>query len=273
MRHTAESRAVLSSGDPNGDPRTNKSLHKALRMLGAFTESTPEWGVSDLARHLGVSKSSVSTMLGTLASFDLVHKSSLTGRYELGLRCLEMGYLSASKITIRDLAFPFLGKLLAESGRIVYMGIPYKQEVLYVEALYPEHRRINFSSRGKRAPLYCTGIGKALLAWLPSEARDNYLGSTREFPRHTSSTLTTRTELEQELVRTRDRGHAIDRQERELGIHCVAAPVQNRLGHAIAAVSLSGPSEEIDDAGFAQLGRLTSSTARDISRKVQISGY
>lgn len=259
-------------GAPGRHAPSNKSLRRALAILEAFTEATPGWTVSDLARHLGVSKSSVSTMLSTLAEFALVRKAAGSERYELGLRCLEMGYLAASRLALRDLAFPFLGKLLSESGHIVYLGIPHRGEVLYLEALYPEHRRINFSSQGKRAPLYCTGIGKALLAWLPEPQRAAYL-ERAPYARHTPATLTGSDELRRELERTRRRGYAVDRQEREPGIQCVAAAVRNRSGEAVAAVSLSGPAEELAEATLDRYGQLVAATARDVARKLQIAGY
>lgn len=253
-------------------PKVNKSLTKALRILEAFREETPEWGVSDLARHLGSSKSSVSTMLATLADFDLVERSPGTARYRLGLRCLEMGYLASSRLVLRDLAFPLLERLLGDARQIVYLGIPYQDEVLYVEALYPAHRRINFSSQGRRAPLYCTGIGKALLAYLPERERRAYLARA-PFERLTASTLTTAGQLAREVERVRADGFAVDREERERGIQCVAAPVLDREGHALAAISVSGSDDEITADRIPDLAQRVSATALDATRKVHLSGY
>ena len=244
-----------------------------MRILAEFDEDAPEWTVSELSRHLGIAKSSVSTVLSTMATFDVVAKASDgSGRYRLGLRCMEMGYLSSSRLRSRDLAFPLLEGLLEATRQIVYLAIPYQSEVLYVEALYPPDRRINFSSKGRRAPLYCTGIGKALLAFLPEEHRAAYLDRA-PFPALTPATLWRRDELADEISLIRERGYAVDREEREHGIRCVAAPVSSRRGHAMAAVSVSGSADEIDEVRIPELAQLVVSTAMDVARKTRLAGH
>lgn len=254
-------------------PARNMAVARAARILAAFDEETPTWTVSDLSRHLGVAKSSVSTVLATLSAFDLVAKpGDGGGRYSLGLRCIEMGYLSSARLRVRDLAFPLLERLLDEAQQIVYLAIPYQSEVLYVEAMYPPNRRINYSSQGRRAPLYCTGIGKALLAYLPDRDRDAYL-ERAPFPRLTPTTLCGRAELEAEIERIRACGFAMDREEREHGIRCVAAPVLSPQGDAIAAVSVSGSSDQIDEDRVPELAQNVIAAAMDIRRKMQFAGH
>lgn len=266
---------MVSSSDARQlleDPSVNKSLSKALRILTSFTETKPEWSVSDLARHLRMSKSSVSTMLSTLAMVDLLYQSPVTSRYQLGLRCLELGYLSSSRLFLRDLAYPYLEELHGDSNLVVYMAIPYQGEVLYIEALYPTRRRINYSSQGRRAPMYCTGIGKAMLAFLGTEAIDSFLRSA-PFQRHTVNTIVEAEALKQELDETHRRGYAIDRQEREEGIQCVAAPVRSRDGRAVAAISISGSANDLSDELIPATSRRVVDAARDISRKIIATGY
>ncbi|MDZ7801767.1 MAG: IclR family transcriptional regulator [Trueperaceae bacterium] len=255
------------------EPKLNKAVVRAMRVLAEFDEDTPEWTVNALSRRLGIAKSSVSTVLATLAEFDLVARAEDgSGRYRLGLRCMEMGYLSSSRLQVRDLAFPLLERLLGETQQIVYLAIPYQREVLYVEAMYPPHRRINFSSQGRRAPLYCTGIGKAILAFLPVEDQRDYL-SRAPFPRLTSNTLCRREELEREIEETHARGYATDHEEREHGIRCVASPVLSRFGQVVAAVSISGSSDEIDEDRIPQLAQIVHATAVDVGRKLQFAGH
>ena len=248
----------------------NKSLHKALLILDCFTETHPEWGVSDLSRHLGIGKSSVSTMLSTLASLNFVYQSPTTRRYQLGPRCLELGYVASSRLMIRNLAFPFLETLL-RGNRIVYMAIPYIDELLYIETLFPIRRQVNYSSVGRRAPLYCTAIGKAILAHMPTPYVEQYLESV-EFRRHTPYTIVTAEDLQAELTQIRTQGYSLDRQETEMGIQCVAAPVRGPNGDIIAAISISGSPKEIN---FDDLGDLSSEVlkvSREISQKVIAAG-
>jgi DNA-binding IclR family transcriptional regulator len=195
----------------------------------------------------------------------------MTRRYQLGLRCLELGYLASSRLALRDYAYPYLEGLLGGNNRIVYLAVPYQDDVLYIEALYPPRRRINYSSQGKRAPMYCTGIGKAALAFLPEAYQQDYLRRVPLKPL-TPNTITEPTELRRELACIRKQGYAVDRQERELGIQCVAAPVRAADGRLVAAISISGASTEIAEAAFPALALEVMQAALDISRKLISAG-
>lgn len=253
-------------------PTVNKSLHKALRLLNCFTEAHCDWSVSDLSRHLKMSKSSVSTMLKTFAAAGLVQQSPTTQRYQLGLRCLELGYLASSRLVLRDYAYPHLEALLGETNHIVYMAILHQGEILYIEALYPPRRKTNYSSQGRRMPLYCTGIGKAALAFMPTEYIERYLQATT-LHGYTATTITSPDTLRHELASIRTRGYATDRQEREEGIQCVAAPIKGAHGQLIASISVSGAASEITEASFAELAQKVLQSARDISHKLTLAGY
>jgi DNA-binding IclR family transcriptional regulator len=258
--------------NPPHKPTTNKSLRKALQLLSSFNEETPEWSVSALSRHLEMAKSTVSTMLATLATAGLVEQSPSTRRYHLGLRCLELGYLSSSRLILRDYAFPQLEALLGDSNRIVYLAIPYYYDMLYIEALYPPKRKINYSAQGRRMPMHCTGIGKAALAFMPGSFIEEFLANAT-LRRYTPNTLTDPSALNAELRRTRERGYAVDRQEQEEGIQCVAAPIRGGNGQVVASISLSGSSQEVTVARLPELGEEVAETARDVSRKLASAGY
>lgn len=249
----------------------NKSLGKALQLLSAFSEGKADWSVSELSRHLGIGKSSVSTMLGTLAQTGLVRQSPMTRRYQLGLRCLELGYLASSRLALRDYAYPYLEELLGANNRIVYLAVPYQDDMLYLEALYPPRRKINYSSQGKRAPMYCTGIGKAALAFLPEAYQEDYLRRVALKPL-TPNTISEPAALQQELRQIREQGYAVDRQERDLGIRCVAAPIRVADGQLVAAISISGASSEVAEEAFPALALEVMRAALDISRKLISAG-
>lgn len=262
---------ALDTYDERESPNVNKSLYKALLILDCFTEATPEWGVTDLGRHLGIGKSSVSTMLSTLADLNLVYQSPVTRRYRLGLRCLELGYVASSNILLRDYAFPILETLL-KGSRIVYMAIPYQDSVLYIETLFPIRRQVNFSSVGRRAPFYCTAIGKAMLANMPDHYIDHYLKSI-DFQPLTTNTITDADRLSAELMRIRQQGFSLDHQESELGIQCVGAPIRYNSGHVIGAISISGSPHEIDFSDVETLAHEVMDASRSIAQKVASSGY
>lgn len=256
----------------SGSPQLNRSLQKALAVLECFTELRPEWGVSELSRATGIAKSSVSTTLATLAAAGVVRQDPDSRRFQLGLRCLELGYLASSRMVLRDYAAPHLEDLLGRDERIAYLAIPYGFELLYLDAVHPPKRKINYSSQGRRAPLYCTGLGKAILAYMDEAFLRAYLSQV-PLVAFTENTICDPRELVEELVRTRERGYAIDRQEREVGIQCVAAPVLGGDGSVVAAISLSGSHQAVPAADFERIGHAVVGTARGITRKLIGAGY
>jgi IclR family KDG regulon transcriptional repressor len=181
---------------------------------------------------------------------------------------MELGYVASSRLALRDYAYPYLEALRGDHERIVYLAIPYKDQILYVEALYPPRRRINYSAQGRILPMYCTGIGKAILAWMGDEYLERYLRDVK-LDALTPTTHATPERLRAELAVTRERGYAVDRQENERGIQCVAAPVLQRDGTVIAAVSVSGSEHEVPEEKFPEIAREVISAANDVARKLQ----
>lgn len=242
-----------------------KALTKSLRLLCAFTEEHSEWGVSELARHLGMNKSSVSTTLATLASFGLVTQNPVTRRFSLGLECMHLGYVAANRLTVRDIAYPYLEELRGAGDWIVYMAVPWNDQILYVEALYPPLRRINYSAQGRVLPMYCTGIGKAMLAWQGERYIEDYLERVELHP-FTPNTYATPDALRDELERSRERGYAIDLQEQTRNIQCVAAPVLDRNGGVLAAISVSASDHILPASRMPEVAATVVPTANEIAR-------
>ena len=238
-----------------------------MRILESFTESVPEWGVTELSRRLSMSKSTVSEILRTLAAFDLVEQSPASSRYHIGLRALELGFLASSALVLRDVAIPHLETLKAQTNRIVYLAVPRGFEMLYVESLHPTQRQVSYSGQGRRGPMYCTGIGKAALAWMPEAFLEAYLESVPLSP-ETGNTICQRYGLIEELRLTRERGFSVDRQERELGIQCVGAPIFAADGSVRAAISISGSARELPEEEFRHYADLVTDAARSITKRL-----
>jgi IclR family KDG regulon transcriptional repressor len=268
-RPPQEERSVTQLGYPNGyrkEPADGaKALTKSLRLLCAFTEEQSEWGVSELARHFSMSKSSVSTTLATLAAFGLVTQNPVTRRFSLGLECMHLGYVAANRLSVREIAYPYLEQLRGAGDWIVYMAVPWSDQILYVEALYPTLRRINYSAQGRVLPMYCTGIGKAMLASMGEAYIERYLEET---PLHayTPNTFANPASLRAELERTRERGYATDLQEQMRNIQCVAAPVLGRDGQVLAAISVSASDHILPRERMPEVAGLVVPTANEIAR-------
>lgn len=216
-----------------------KSLGKALRVLDCFSEQEPQWRVTDLARTLQMPKSTVSNILTTLEAAGYVRQTP-DGSYRLGLRVFELGFVARSTLGVREHVLPILEEVLRATDEIVYLTIPREGQVLYIEALYPTKRLIQYSIVGRTGPMHCTGCGKAMLAYLrPEEVKA--VVHTHGLPRFTDATITTWDDLMVELDEIRRRGYAIDRGEHSAGVRCVAAPILGPGGRLLGAISLSGP--------------------------------
>lgn len=223
-----------------------KSLYKALRILECFTVETPELGITELSEKLGLYKSNIHNILSTFLKMGYIEKNPNNGKYRLGVHILTLGQAVKANIGFRETIFPYMQKLSNELNEVVYLGIPSGREVVYLEASYPAQSN-HFTIRpmlGIKAPMYCTGIGKAMMAYLPEEVIREYISDGLH--RFTDNTLTDKEALVRELKLTKQRGYSIDNMEHELGIKCVGMPIFNRSGEVVAALSVSGPSLRVE---------------------------
>ena len=221
-----------------------KSLAKALNVLECFTVEKPELGISEISRMLGLQKSTVHNILSTFAKCGYVTQNAQNNKYRLGLKFLHMSYIVSSNQGLRDIFLPALNSISRETREVCYFGILDDFEVLYIEAAYPSTFQQTRNILGERAPLYCTGLGKAMMAFLPEEALQKALSAPRT--RYTVNTMTEEAALRRQLAEIRQNGYSVDNMEHEFGICCVGVPVFGASGEVIAAVSVSGPSPRFD---------------------------
>ena len=203
-----------------------KSLQKALEILNLFTVK-PVLGVTEVSEYFGWYKSTVHNILCTLKSMEYLEQDEETGKYRLGIQVFNLSKALGDNYSITKIAGP-------------YMQVPYREEVLYLDAMYPaESVELMRSILGERAQMYCTGIGKAMLANMNDRSIDEYL-TVHELKAFTENSITDKDVFRQELMRTRQRGYAIDDMEHEFGIKCVAMPIFDRNRNRYAAISISG---------------------------------
>jgi DNA-binding IclR family transcriptional regulator len=218
---------------------TIQSVSSALSLLDCFAEEE-ELGVSEIARRLGVSKSSAHRLLASLATHGLIEQNPESGRYLLGMHLYELGQLAMARNHLRAVALPVLAELRHRSGLTVQLAVPDGGDVLYTERLETTMGVTLLRRTGRRLPAHTTSSGKAIAAYNPgfAEARRR-LG----FPARTPATLTTAEEFDRVLAETRRRHGAISFDEATVGIASCAAPLHGPAGEAIASVSLVGPTE------------------------------
>ena len=218
-------------------------LNRAVDLLTAFTQGPGSMlSLAEIARRTGLPKPTLHRLLAALDVLGLVEKTP--GGYQLGIRLFELGEHVPRKQKLREAALPFMQDLFEASHDTVHLAVLDGTDVVYLERIRG-HKPTNVASRvGGRLPAYCTGVGKALLAFNP-EAALKVLAMPLT-PR-TPYTITNHQILAEELERIRSTGLSYDREENSIGIVCVAAPIMVD-DRAIGAVSVtcSGPKTDVD---------------------------
>ena len=249
-------------------PRRDRvqSLDRALDVLETLAGGQ-ELGVSEVAARTGLVVSTVHRLLGGLAARGYVAQSRASGRYALGYKVVELaGGLEARTAGLRSTARQHLEALQRTTGETVNLVVLDSDRVVYVDQVEGSHSVRMFTALGSSVPAHTTGSGKAMLAHQPPDVVARLYPVTRQpFEQLTQRTLTTAEALRDDFVRVRRRGYALDSEEHEQGVTCVATAVFGADGAACAAISVSGPTARIVRADARELGELLRRHARVIS--------
>lgn len=225
-----------------------QSVDRALQVLELFMNYERDLGVSEIARLLDMNKGTVFGLLATLENRSYVERNPETGKYHLGLKVIELGFSNYKRHTLIDLAKPYVRLLAEKEMETVHLVVEDSYEVVYVDKIEGNATDILnvITYIGKRNPLYSTGVGKCLLAFMDEARREQYLENI-QFVQYTKNTIMTKEALRQELEKIRQNGFSFDNEEMEQGLVCVASPIRNSEGRVVAALSLSGPRVRMTD--------------------------
>lgn len=224
-----------------------KSIERALLLVEALAVDPREHSLTELSLELGWPKSTVHGVLSTLVQYRYVEQSEETGRYRLGIRFFELGVKVGRMWDIRSIAMPYMQKLNAELGEMVQLCTEDHGEILYLEKLDSNHLIRIVSEIGGRLPLHCTGLGKAMLAYMPP-AKVKQIIREHGLIGYTPNTITHPAVLEKELEKIREQGYAVDEGEIMIGLCCVAAPIFDGKGQVKYGLSVSGMQNNFDGA-------------------------
>ena len=216
---------------------------KALELLSVFSYREPRLSLADLATRTGIPRATAFRLLSTLEQSGFLAKDH--GAYQLGIKCFVLGNIVAGGLDLRETAHPHLVALRDLTRETTQIAILDHWQVVYLERmLSPLSVGYMRSRAGAILPAYCTGLGKALLAFRP-EAEVAAWAATQKFTALTPRTITTARRLMKELAAIRERGYGLDLEEREKGVTCIAAPIFNHTGDVVAAISVAGPTERM----------------------------
>nr|WP_236838563.1 IclR family transcriptional regulator [Caldalkalibacillus salinus] len=244
-----------------------KSVGRALDIVYLISLKKEGLGVTDIANQMDINKSSVYRLLSTLVQYGYIEQDTETGKYKLGYTCLELSASLLESIDLRAEAQPYLRKLEEETNEVIHLVVYDQGEVVYIEKLEGNETLRMHSKVGKRAPMHCTSVGKAILAHLPPQAVIDIL-ERKGMPKHTEYTMIDKDAFIKALIEVKKQGYALDLEENEYDIRCIAVPIFDHARHVIGAVSVSGPSVRMTHDRLEQLQPLMIETGQHISKRL-----
>lgn len=239
-------------------------LDRAFHILDVIAESEDGFGLPDVAERTQLHKSTAHRLLMVLESARFVERDAVSGNYRLGSRVMELGLSAAAHLDVYKVARPHLQTLMEETGETAHLAVLRDREVVTLMTVESRQTLRAPRAAGARTPAYCTSLGKAMLAYLQPRELDDYVNDTA-FQAFTPKTGITAERFQSEIRATRRRGYAIDDEEWELGLRCLAAPVRDGGSGVIAAIGISGPVFRIGRKRLPLLARAVTSTAANIS--------
>lgn len=253
-------------------PSVIRVVSLALDSVELLCKHTRGLGVRELARDLGVGKSTGHRILQTLEAHGLARQDPETERYLITARLIKMASQIQRNLEFRSVARPFLSALQKRYDETIFIGVLDSSEVVIVDRTDSSEPLRMTHEIGFREPAHSTALGKVLLASLPEQELAAFCQAV-EFQAFTPKTLTSAELLKAELKRVRLLGFALDDEETLTGVRCVAAPLRNALGHVVAAVSLSGPSVRLPPERISSLAQDIRAAAEGISGELGFNGW
>ena len=220
------------------------AVERAMAMLEYLDGSRRGLNISEISRKLGIPKSSAHVIVVTLERLGYVQKRADSLHYTLGLKAYGLGQGMLRGLSIAELAMPHMRALADQWRRPVHLAVPDGDQGVYIQKAEAPGS-IQFDTYvGRRMDLHCTGVGKVLLAWGPAEILERLVAKPT-YIRYTKNTITNAKALAKEVAAVRKQGWAIDDEEEELGVRCVAVPVFSAPGRFVAGLSMTGTTGQI----------------------------
>lgn len=259
----------MSNGEDPRDTAIIRSVDRAVAILDMLARDGWRAG-ADVARELGVHRSTALRLLGTLERHALVERDPQTAKYRLGRRLPQLASVVTGEFDLRYLARPVCERLAGALGETVTLDVLEGDEIVPIEQATGSTSVVSVNWLGRRTPIHCTASGKVILAFAAEPVRQRLLSHPLE--RRTPRTIVDRGELETQLAQAREAGFARTFEELEVGLDAVAAPVHSAEGEVVGAVDVSGPSHRLRMGNRPELISLTRDAAADLSRRLGYRG-
>lgn len=221
-----------------------ESLARGLAVLSAFSDEQPDLSLTDISQRLDLNKTTTFRLLSTLESLGYIKRDPQTKLYHPGVEVLRLGFLVLNNLEVRQIAAPYLRRLVDEVEETVNLAVLDNYEVVYIDRVGSKHLVNVNRPVGSRLPAYCTSTGKAMLAYLPSDQLEAILATTT-WEQYTKRTIITPEGLKDNLALIRERGFSDSDGEMLQELRDVSAPIFQHDGQVVAAVNISVPSHRV----------------------------
>jgi DNA-binding IclR family transcriptional regulator len=256
----------------NGAPRDAglvRSVDRAVAILDLLARDGWRSG-AEVARDLGVHRSTALRLLSTLERHALVERDPRTSKYRLGRRLPQLASVVTGELDLRFVARPVCERLAGLVGETVTLDVLDADEIVPIEQATGSTSMVSVNWLGRRTPVHCTASGKVIMAFAPIAVRQRLLA--RPLERRTPNTIVDRAELEEQLAAAFEAGFARTFQELEVGLDAIAAPVHSAHGEVVAAIDVSGPAHRLREDDRPELVEQTREAAADLSRRLGYRG-
>jgi IclR family transcriptional regulator, KDG regulon repressor len=238
-----------------------QSLARGLKILDLLSQAQDGISITELADKLGVDKGSASRLVSTLARYGYAEKDEVTRRYHLGPQVVSLSRSVLTRLPLREAAKPFLRQLMEQTGECAHLAVQAQGKVLYIDQVEsPATLRVN-AQVGTMNPLHCTALGKALLAFGDIDIPDM-------LERFTPQTIKSKRALQQNLEEIRQTGYAVDNEEFDLGVRCIAVPIFDFRDKVVGSIGISGPATRITPEQLPSLAAIVVEIGKALSERM-----
>ncbi|MDO4581608.1 MAG: IclR family transcriptional regulator [Bacillota bacterium] len=220
------------------------SVQKATEILTVLAESEHGLGVTEISNKLNYKVSATYHLLNTLHQSSFIDQDSKTKKYRIGFGLFKISSMAKKQSTVASIAQTYLEELRNKLDETCNLSVLDGNHIVYIAQAESSNLLKLFTQLGARVPFYCTGAGKVMLSYKPEKVQDYIIGATT-MEKYTKNTLVTAEDLKKEFASIIKKGYALDNEEREVGVTCVAAPVFDCNCEVIAAISIAGPTSRL----------------------------
>lgn len=260
----------MRKNSSNIEPGT-QAVGRALDILCSFSVEKTRWKLTELSSRLSLPKSSTFRILSALCNYGFLEEDKDTKQYRLGLKIYELIEAVEIRQILSKLVRPFLAELSEETGEITHVAVKNGFEFMYVDRMEGRYRFGLRTHIGMHLPMHIGGLGKVLLAYCDTKESEFILEHAK-LVRFTHNTITNPRKMRETLNEIRRSGYAIDEEEYEDGLTCVAVPIFDHTGDVVAALSVSGPRGRLTIQKMPEYIMKTLNTGEKISRALAYKG-